>query len=201
MSAYRTISKPAEGPVFKEKKSKFIGLAIPVRTEEDINQHLEKLRLDHQTAAHICYAWILGSQMEKYRANDDGEPHNSAGMPILGQIKAMELTDILVAVVRYYGGKKLGVGGLVAAYRSASKQVLEAATIIDKEIQHTYRIQCSYEMVDRVLQKARKKNLKVISKHMDESCKLFLALNPGEERILEEEIGYLKGVLIEKTNL
>ena len=201
MDVYRTISISIEGPVYKEKKSKFVGYAIPLRAKEDINKHLEQLRGNHQTAAHICYAWILGKQQDMYRVSDDGEPHNSAGMPILGQIKALDITDVLVAVVRYYGGKKLGVGGLINAYRTAAKTVLEIAEIVEKQIQHAFQIQCGYDMVDRILQKARRNQWEVISKKMDESCIIILGLNQDNQRILEEELGYLEGVIIKKDGV
>ena len=198
MDSFRTISKGIEGPVFRDKKSKFIGYALPVRSVTEIDEQLDLLRIKHPNATHICYAWKMGIGNENYRVNDDGEPHNSAGMPILRQIKAFELTEILVAVVRYYGGKKLGVGGLIEAYRTAAKEVLEKAAIIEMELRNRLRVSCPYDLVDLILQKARRYNWTVLSKQMKESCKIGLGVRPGDVPKLYEELGYLQGVEIEE---
>ena len=194
MDSYHTINKSAEGPVFKDKKSKFIGYAFPLHSETDVNTHLEFIRQKHPDAGHICYAWQLGNENKKYRVNDDGEPHNSAGMPILGQIKALGLTNILVAVIRYYGGKKLGVGGLINAYRTAAKQVLANASIKETEFRSIVQILCTYPMLDKVLQIARRKKWEIISKEMGDNCKVSLSVKPKEIQIVSEELAYLDGV-------
>ena len=201
MEEYRTIAKFVEGPVFKDKKSKFIGYAIPVSTTDEITKHLESLNLQHPNAAHLCYAWQLGHKVKNFRANDDGEPNNSAGMPILGQITALDLTNVLIAVIRYYGGKKLGVGGLIHAYRSAAKQALESANIIEIELRQTVYIQCTYDILDRILQKARKYRWQVLSKKMETSCVVSLSIKPTEMNVLHEEIGYLKDIVISEKPL
>ena len=188
MDAFRTISQLVEGPVYKEKKSKFIGYAIPLRSETEIAKLLAQLRQDHKAAAHICYAWKIGHDGTNYRAKDDGEPRNSAGAPILGQINARELTDILVAVVRYYGGKKLGVGGLITAYRTTAKQVLETATIIKREIQSTVQISCGYESVDLILQKARRNKWKIISKENERNLYAHAVSEPGRSTLVKGRI-------------
>ena len=201
METYHSIAKFVEGPVFKDKKSKFIGYAIPVSSPDEITEQLDTLRLKHPNAAHLCYAWQLGHEVKKFRANDDGEPHNSAGMPILGQINALKLTNILVVVIRYYGGKKLGVGGLIHAYRSAAKEALERANIIEIDLRQTIYIQCTYDILDRILQKARRYQWTVLSKKMDEVCIISLAIRPIEMNTIREEIGYLKGVVISEKPL
>ena len=201
MDVFKTINKSYEGPVFKDKNSKFIGHAIPLRDKEEVEERLKMLRQKHPNAAHFCYAWQTGIGKENYRTNDDGEPHNSAGMPILGQNHALDLTDILVAVVRYYGGKKLGVGGLINAYRTAAKEVLEIATIIELEVLIGVQIQCTYELVDKILQKARRNNWRLVSKQMRESCKLHLRIRPPDLQKLNEELGYLDGVIIKQDTV
>ena len=131
---YKTITKPSKETLFKDKNSKFYGYAFPVNNEENIKSSLEFLRKKHYGARHFCYSWQLGVESVRYRANDDGEPTNSAGMPIYGQIQSFELTNILVVSVRYFGGTKLGVGGLINAYRSSARLALESSIIEEKTI-------------------------------------------------------------------
>jgi uncharacterized YigZ family protein len=131
---YKTIEKPSEEILFKEKKSKFYGYAFPIATEDEVKPILEALKKKHHTANHVCYAWQLGVKNQSYRANDDGEPNNSAGMPIYGQILSFEVTDVLVAVTRIFGGTKLGIGGLISAYKTGAQMALENAKIIEKTI-------------------------------------------------------------------
>ena len=131
---YKTITKPAEGELFKDKNSKFYGYAFHVTNEEQVKTHLEALKKEHYSARHWCYAYQIGTETISYRANDDGEPNNSAGMPIYGQIQSFEVTNIVIIVVRYFGGVKLGVGGLINAYRTGAKLALESAEIIKKTI-------------------------------------------------------------------
>ena len=126
---YKTIITASEEVLFKDRNSKFFGYAFPVTTEEEIREHLEQLKKKHHSARHGCYAWQLGKEDLHYRANDDGEPSNSAGMPIYGQIQSFEVTNILIVVVRYFGGVKLGVGGLINAYKTAAQMALEVAQI------------------------------------------------------------------------
>ncbi|MCB9261673.1 MAG: YigZ family protein [Flavobacteriales bacterium] len=128
-STFKTIKKSTE-VLFKERGSKFIGYAYPIENEKDIKEKLDNLKIQYPDATHICYAWILGNN---YRANDDGEPNNSAGQPILREIKSKELQNVLVAVVRYFGGKKLGVSGLIEAYGESAKMALETTEIIEIE--------------------------------------------------------------------
>ena len=131
MATYKSIAKLSEG-FYKEKGSKFIAFAVPVETEAQIKAFIAQKRKEHHQAVHVCSAFRLGADHKLYRASDDGEPSNSAGPPILGQIQNFELTNILIAVVRYYGGTNLGVGGLIAAYRTAAKDALENALIVEK---------------------------------------------------------------------
>ena len=130
--SFRTIEKPSEAALYKEKRSKFFGHAFPLTMEDQVKPHLEELRKNYPKANHICYAWRIGVDGEHYRTYDDGEPRNTAGAPILGQLNAFSLTNALVAVVRIFGGTKLGKGGLITAYRSTAKMALEACVIFSK---------------------------------------------------------------------
>ncbi|PLX14682.1 MAG: YigZ family protein, partial [Marinilabiliales bacterium] len=130
---YLTISKPSEG-LFKDRGSKFLAFAYPVSSEEEIKAFQEQLRSDYHDARHHCYAYMLGPKKENYRANDDGEPSSTAGKPILGQIRSFDLTNILIVVIRYFGGTKLGVGGLINAYKTAAEEALKNAKIIRKTL-------------------------------------------------------------------
>ena len=129
---FKTLEKPSPEVLHKDRKSKFYGYAFPVNTEEEVKSILEVLRKKHPSANHVCYAWQMGVESVSYRANDDGEPNNSAGMPIYGQIQSFEVTNVLIAVVRYFGGVKLGVGGLIQAYREGARLALEASDIVEK---------------------------------------------------------------------
>ncbi len=137
---YKTITSPSQESLFKDRNSKFYGYAFPIQTEADIKKHLESLRKTHHTAGHHCYAWQLGTDKITYRANDDGEPNNSAGQPIYGQIQAFGLTNILIVSVRYFGGTKLGVGGLINAYRSSARMTIEASEVVEKTIDVFYQL-------------------------------------------------------------
>ena len=142
---YKTIIKASEEVLFKDKNSKFFGYAFPVNSEEDIKYSIELLKKQHHSARHWCYAYQLGTEKISYRTNDDGEPNNSAGMPIYGQIQSFDVTNILVVIVRYFGGVKLGVGGLINAYKTSAQLALEKAKIIEKTINIKYLIKFDYK--------------------------------------------------------
>ena len=141
---YKTLIKPSAEVLFKERGSKFFGYAYPVKNEEEIKQYLDELKKQHHTARHFCYAWQLGNNYEHYRANDDGEPSNSAGMPIYGQLQSFNITNCLVVVVRYFGGTKLGVGGLIQAYKTTAQLALEASKIVEKTIDDVFLVKFDY---------------------------------------------------------
>ena len=136
---YNTIKRSTEGILFKEKNSKFFGFAYPVLNEDEVKFYLENLKKEHHSARHWCYAYQIGTETIAYRANDDGEPSNSAGMPIYGQIQSFDVTNILVVVVRYFGGVKLGVGGLISAYKTTAQLTLETCTIVEKTINKIFK--------------------------------------------------------------
>ena len=172
---FKTIASPSPEILFKEKNSKFFGYAFPVTTEEKIKSHLENLRKQHSGAGHFCYAFQLGTDAVYFRANDDGEPSNSAGMPIYGQIQSFGLTNILVVVVRFFGGVKLGVGGLISAYRTAAQMAIEEAVVIEKTIDIYFRISFDYKNMNKIMRIIKEKNLEIISQQMEESCQIEIA--------------------------
>ena len=173
---YKTINLPSEEVLFKEKNSKFFGYAIPVTSEEEVKENLERLRKEHFSARHWCYAYQIGTEKIQYRANDDGEPNNSAGMPIYGQIQSFEVTNILVVVVRYFGGVKLGVGGLISAYKTAAQMALENATIIEKTIDKHFIISFGYAHMNKVMRIIKEKNLQIVSQKMEMDCEIEISI-------------------------
>jgi uncharacterized YigZ family protein len=172
---YKTIAKPSEEILFKEKNSKFFGYTFPVTSEEEIKNYLDILRKQHYGAVHFCYAFQIGTDKIQYRANDDGEPSNTAGAPIYGQIQSFGLTNILVVVVRFFGGIKLGVGGLISAYRTSAQMALETSEIIEKTINIHYIVSFDYKNMNKVMRVIKEKNLEIISQNMNESCEIEIA--------------------------
>ena len=173
---YKTIDFPSEEVLLKEKNSKFFGYAIPVTSEEDVKENLERLRKEHFSARHWCYAYQIGTEKIQYRANDDGEPNNSAGMPIYGQIQSFEVTNVLVVVVRYFGGVKLGVGGLISAYKTAAQMALENATIVEKTINKHFIISFGYAHMNKVMRIIKEKNLQIVSQKMEMDCEIEISI-------------------------
>jgi len=173
---YKTITKPSKETLFKDKNSKFYGYAFPVNTEEAIKSSLEFLRKKHYSARHFCYAWRLGVESVQYRANDDGEPSNSAGMPIYGQIQSFELTNILVVSVRYFGGTKLGVGGLINAYRSSAKLALESSIIEEKTIDICFQLNFEYDLMSKVLRIIKENSININDQKLELNCELIISV-------------------------
>jgi uncharacterized YigZ family protein len=172
---YKTIANPSEEVLFKEKSSKFFGYAFPVSSQEEIKMHLEHLKKQHFGAVHFCYAYQIGTEKIEFRANDDGEPSNSAGMPIYGQIQSFELTNILIVVVRFFGGTKLGVGGLISAYKTTAQMALEAALIIEKTIDVRFKITFDYKNINKVMRIIKEKKIHVISQKMEMNCEIEIS--------------------------
>lgn len=173
--SYKTLASPSEEVLYKEKNSKFFGYAFPVHSEEEVKSIIDDLKKQHFSARHWCYAYQLGTTKIQYRANDDGEPNNSAGMPIYGQIQSFEVTNVLVVVVRYFGGVKLGVGGLISAYKSAAQMALEVSDIIEKTINIHYLIRFDYKNMNKVMRIIKEKNLDIVSQKMEMSCEIEIA--------------------------
>ena len=171
---FYTINKKGSS-LYKDKGSKFIGYAIPVRSVEQVNQQLETVKKEHHDARHHCYAYILGNSGEQTRANDDGEPNHSAGDPILGQIKSLNLTFTLIVVVRYFGGTKLGVSGLIAAYKIAAEEALKNTITLKEFIAKTIKLSYSYSCTNEVMKLIDTHNLAIINQEFEEKC--FLEAN------------------------
>lgn len=172
---YKTIAYPSEEILFKEKNSKFFGYAFPLDSEDQVKPLIEPLRKRHFNAVHFCYAYQIGTEKITFRANDDGEPSNSAGMPIYGQIQSQDLTNVLIVVVRFFGGTKLGVGGLITAYKTAAQMALEATSIIEKTIDVHYLISFDYKNMNKVMRVIKEKNLEIITQKMEMSCEIEIA--------------------------
>jgi len=181
---YKTIAFPSEEILFKEKNSKFFGYAYPVTSEEEIKNHLDLLRKKHYGAVHFCYAYQIGTDKIQFRANDDGEPSNTAGAPIYGQIHSFGLTNILVVVVRFFGGIKLGVGGLISAYRTSAQMALEVSKIIERTIDIHYIVSFDYKNMNKVMRVIKEKNLEIITQKMNESCEIEIATRKKNAEIM-----------------
>lgn len=173
---YKTIEHASEEVLFKDKNSKFFGYAFHVTNEAQIKEHLEDLKKQHHSARHWCYAYQIGTERISYRANDDGEPSNSAGQPIYGQIQSFDLTNVLVVVVRYFGGVKLGVGGLINAYRTGAQMALEASKIVEKTINIDYLIRFDYKNMNKVMRVIKEKQLKIVNQTLELDCQIQISV-------------------------
>lgn len=172
---FKTIEAKAQG-LYKEKGSKFIAFAFPVRTEEEIKALLADLRSEYYDARHHCYAYRLGADKLHFRANDDGEPSSTGGKPILGQIVSNDLTNVLIVVVRYFGGIKLGVSGLINAYRSAAADAIERAVIVEKTEDEVIKIRFSYAVLNEVMRIIKEMNPEVLERDFQLECRMTLSL-------------------------
>ncbi len=188
--SYLTISSPAEA-IYKERSSKFLAFAYPVENEEQIRQYLDALRKKYYDATHHCYAWRLGPHGEQFRANDDGEPSSTAGRPILGQLLSKEVTNCLVVVVRYFGGTKLGVPGLIAAYKDSTSEVLAVCDIVERTVDVNIRIEYPYIVMNDVMRIIKEEQPTIIGQEFDNLCSMQLAMRSSRADGL---IGKLKKV-------
>lgn len=189
-AAYMTVASKAEG-FYKEKGSKFLSFIFPVENEEEVEDELGELRKQYHDARHHCYAYILGPDRDRVRANDDGEPAHSAGDPILGQLKSRELTNVLCVVVRYFGGTKLGVGGLIAAYRTAAAEALASATIVEKEVVQHIRIAYPYASTNEVMRLTDEFNLNILDQEFTEDCRMDAFININFVAQMKEKVELL----------
>ena len=179
---YKTIEKPSIETLFKDRNSKFYGYAFPVKTEDDVKTSLELLRKKHHTAGHFCYAWQLGVESIRFRANDDGEPSNSAGMPIYGQIQSFKVTNILVVSVRYFGGTKLGVGGLINAYRSSARLALESSIIEEKTVDIFYKLNFQYDLMSKVMRTLKENSIIIQHQKYEIDCEMIIAVRKSNAK-------------------
>ena len=197
---YKTIATASEEILFKEKNSKFFGYAFPVSTEVEIKNHLEILKKQHYGAVHNCYAFQIGIDSIQYRANDDGAPSNTAGTPIYGQIQSFGLTNVLVVVVRYFGGVKLGVGGLITAYRTAAQMALEASEIVEKTIDIKFSIHFDYKNMNKVMRVIKEKNIEINSQKMDLDCEIIVSTRKKNAEIVFDIFNSMFEINIKKLD-
>ena len=181
---YRTIHVPSKETLHKEKASKFFGYAFPVLSEGDVKDCLEVLKKKHHAARHFCYAYQLGVSEIRFRANDDGEPNNSAGIPIHGQIQSFQLTNILVVSVRYFGGVKLGVGGLISAYKTSAKITLEASDVIEKTINILFIITFNYNLMNTVMRIIREKKIQIVRQQLEMNCEYEISVRKKDSETI-----------------
>lgn len=193
---YKTITKPSIGELFKDKNSKFIGYAFPVENEDQIKTHIEEVKKEHYSARHWCYAYQLGTETTTFRANDDGEPNNSAGMPIYGQIQSFEVTNVLVIVVRYYGGVKLGVGGLINAYKTGAQFALEASEIVEKTINKQFILKFEYKNMSKVMRTLKENQVEILKQTLELNCLLEISVRKGNASKIFELFNQFFGVEI-----
>jgi len=194
MFEYKTIDQPIENTLFKEKGSKFIGFAFPVTDEAELKKALEKIRSEHPKATHHCYAFRMGINGENYRANDDGEPSGSAGLPIFNQLLANDITNVLVIVVRYYGGTKLGVSGLVKAYKESAKVTLEEARIVTKELETEIEIRFNFNQQNTIFTLLSKFDGKIISFDSQERAVISAKIKSKDKDNITEALTNLQFV-------
>ena len=191
---YKTLASPSPETIFKDKGSKFIGRAFPITSEGDAQERLSELWQEHPKATHICYAWQLGKRYDHYRANDDGEPTHSAGMPIYNQIKSNGLTGTLVTVIRYYGGVNLGVGGLKQAYKSAAQQCLAKAKTRTHSIKLTLKLHFEYGQMGTVMRIIDEENLNISQQNMHLDCWIDLSIRVRKIKRMQQRFDAIDGV-------
>lgn len=194
---YKTIEKESTG-YFKDKGSKFYAYAYPLKSEEQVKDLINQLKKEHHSARHHCYAWRLGTEEIRTRANDDGEPSSTAGKPILGQLQSYELTNVLLVVVRYFGGTLLGVSGLINAYKNASIEALNNADIKTRIIENTFELKFEYPMLNPVMNTIKKAGLDILTTDFQESCKLIFSVRKTEAENAFKVFDELYGVGIKR---
>lgn len=193
---YKTILMPSEG-IFKDKGSKFYAFAWPVKSEEEIKGIITALKKEHHSARHHCYAWRLGTNEIRFRTNDDGEPSSTAGRPILGQLQSFNVTNTLVAVVRYFGGILLGTSGLINAYKTAAAEALKNADIITKNIEQQFSINFGYNILSAVMDIIKHNSLNIIKTSFEENCSIILSVRNSEIQKITEAFRNIYGIKIE----
>jgi len=198
---YKTITKPSIETLFKDRNSKFYGYAFPVTEEASVKDFLEFLRKKHHTARHFCYAWQLGTESVRFRANDDGEPSNSAGMPIYGQIQSFDVTNILVVSVRYFGGTKLGVSGLINAYRASARLTLESSAIEEKTIDDSFQLNFQYDLMSKVLRILKENSITITHQMLEMDCEMIIAVRKSHTQKVVKIFETLYKVEIKQLNI
>lgn len=199
MDTYRTIETSAEG-LYKDKGSKFISSVYHVYTAEQALKIVADIRKKYYDARHVCYAYMLGAERNGYRVNDDGEPSGTAGKPILGQINSNGLTNVLVVVVRYFGGILLGTSGLITAYKSAAADAIANAVVVEKIIETQYRVQFGYQEMSYVMKTLKELQANIIQQIQQETCEIIFAIRNGNIQQMESKFTNVKGVTYGKNN-
>ncbi|MFV0365462.1 MAG: IMPACT family protein [Mangrovibacterium sp.] len=195
--SFLTISSPTEA-LFKDKGSKFIAYAYPVETEEEIKEHIQALKKEHYAARHHCYAWRLGADLTNFRANDDGEPSSTAGKPILGQIQKSGLTNILIVVVRYFGGVLLGTSGLINAYRNAAALSIEAAEIEEQLVMVNFWVEFDYLAMNDVMKVFKNELIEQKKNNFDLRCRILTAVRENDSERIIKQFEDIEGVKVKK---
>lgn len=195
MDTYQTIAAASEG-IYKEKGSKFLAFAYPIFSEEEFKNHLAQLKKDYHDARHHCYAFKLGLTENEYRYSDDGEPNNSAGKPIYGQILSKNITNVGIVVVRYFGGTKLGVGGLVTAYKEAAADALQNARIIEQTVNNFYQILFDYPVMSEVMTFIKKNELNITKQLFENTCLIEFGIRKSEADTVVSELEKIEGVKV-----
>jgi uncharacterized YigZ family protein len=191
--SFRTIQAPAEG-LYKESGSKFLAFAYPVTSEEEIKLKIDGLKKKYFDATHHCFGWVLGADKAKFRAVDDGEPNHTAGDPILGQIRSRELTNVLVVVVRYFGGTKLGVGGLIQAYKLAAEIVLNQTTLIEEDVTEIFQVRYSYDETSEVMRLVKEFDAKILNQQYLDDCLLEIQVKLSNKDSLLKKVELLQAL-------
>lgn len=194
---FRTIARPAEG-TYTEKRSKFLAFAFPVSNLDEIKEHIERIQKEYYDARHVCYAYMLGHERTNFRANDNGEPSGTAGKPILGQINSNELTDILICVVRYFGGIKLGTSGLIVAYKAAAQECLANAEFIEKTVDEQVDIAFEYPFMNDVMRVVKDLSPKILDQGYDQDCTMRLQIRQSMMPRLKERLSKVETLRIKK---
>ena len=187
MDEYKTIAAKSEG-YYTEKRSKFLAFAHPVEIVDEVKDIVAEYRKKYYDARHVCYAYMLGAERLEFRANDDGEPSSTAGKPILGQINSNELTNILIIVVRYYGGVNLGTSGLIVAYREAAADAIAHATIVTRQVEELVRHTFSYIEMNDVMRVVKETGARIVSQSFDNTCEIVLAIRQSEAELLKKKL-------------
>lgn len=199
IDTYKTIEKESTG-YFKDKGSKFLAYAYPLKNENQVKDIIIALKKEHHSARHHCYAWRLGTEDIKTRANDDGEPSSTAGKPILGQLQSYEVTNILIVVVRYFGGTLLGVSGLINAYKNATIDALNNAEILSKKIETFFELKFEYPLLNTVMNMLKQKKLEIESTDFQESCQLIFKVRKSEAEMAFQLFEQVYGIKTKKLN-
>lgn len=192
---YKTIQSVSEG-YYSEKRSRFISYAVPVRSTEEVKEWINTYRKKYYDARHICWAYMLGTERKEFRVNDDGEPSSTAGKPILGQINSNELTDILIVVIRYFGGIELGTSGLIVAYRTAAAESIAAATIEERTVDEDITVVFEYPFLNDVMRVVKEMHPQIISQTFEMSCEMTLRIRKGEMELLKNRMLKIESVFL-----